>query len=66
MKRKPSIQLFLVTIAIAALIVAFRSKSVASIDKSTCKETLEECAQQPENEGKMLWENLSHQFFSTF
>jgi hypothetical protein len=31
---------------------------------SACKESLESCPRQLDG-GKMIWENLSHQFFST-
>ena len=63
MRRKNIIGLVLITVAVAATLMVFASSSPVTTD-SSCKEGLDEPVKKI-NSGKMIWENLSHQFFST-
>jgi hypothetical protein len=54
----------IIAISLAGMFLLLRSS--ASSDKaSSGKESLETCQKQ-KKAGKMIWENLSHQFFSSF
>jgi hypothetical protein len=62
MRRKNIIGLVLITVAVAVTLMVFASSS--PVTDSACKEGLDEPGKKI-NSGKMIWENLSHQFFST-
>jgi hypothetical protein len=63
MRKQRLITLLLVAIALAGTLLVFASS--AYVAGRSCKEKLEMPGKE-ENSGKMIWENLSHQFFSTF
>jgi hypothetical protein len=62
MRKKNVIGLLLIAVAVAATLMVFASSS--RVMDHSCKEGLE--PGKKINSGKMIWENLSHQFFSTF
>jgi hypothetical protein len=65
MRKRNILKTLFLLLAITATFLAFSTmldKPVAA--DSTSKESLESCPKQLDG-GKMIWENLSHQFFST-
>jgi hypothetical protein len=62
MRRKHIIGLLLIAVAVTATFMVFASSS--PVMDHSCKEGLEEAGKKI-NSGRMIWENLSHQFFST-
>ncbi|MCG2613907.1 hypothetical protein LZZ85_06425 [Terrimonas sp. NA20] len=68
MRKKLFIKVILVGIAIAG--TAFVLLAFSSANKTTAcpeQESMENCAKKGENGGGgVIWENISHQFFSSF
>jgi hypothetical protein len=65
MRKRNFLRTLFFLLAITATFLAFSAmmdKPVA--EDSACKESLEGCPKQPKS-GTMIFENLSHQFFST-
>jgi hypothetical protein len=65
-KNKHILRIFLLGLALTATVLVFHFHSAArpaANDSPSCKESLEDCNKQEKN-GKMVWENLSQQFFS--
>jgi hypothetical protein len=65
MRKRNIIRTLFLLLAVTATFLAFSTildKPVAA--DSACKESLESCPKQ-QNGGKMIWENITHQFFST-
>jgi hypothetical protein len=63
MRRKSIIGLVLIAVAVAVTLMVFASSS--PVMDHSCKEGLAEPGKKI-NSGKMIWESLSHQFFSPF
>jgi len=59
MRKVHFLRVFLVLIAIGATVLVF-SRNTA---EKPCKEGLDSCSKAREN-NHLIWENLSHQFFS--
>jgi hypothetical protein len=49
---------------LAGIVLVFQSSKAAVLDSSN-KECMDASCQKKGNDGKMIWENLSHQFFSS-
>jgi hypothetical protein len=65
MRKRYIIRTLFLLLAVTATFLAFSAlKPHPAAPDSSCKESLEGCPKQ-QNGGKMIWENLSHQFFST-
>jgi len=58
-------QLFFTVAAIAATLLALQSSTPAS-KNVPCKESMDASCRKKEGADKMIWENLSQQFFSSF
>ena len=65
MKFRYTIHFFLTLIAIIGAIVVLRSSSTVAGDMP-CKESMDTSCEKKSTSDKMIWENLSQQFFSTF
>jgi hypothetical protein len=64
MKLKYTISLFLTILAFTCAFLVLQSSAPAS-KNSPCKETLDECSNKKKSADKMIFENLSQQFFSS-
>jgi hypothetical protein len=64
MRNKTIIGTFLLAFTLAVTFLVFQSSLRAGKDSSN-KESMDRSCQKKENNGKMIWENLSHQFFSS-
>ncbi|MGZ5220524.1 MAG: hypothetical protein ACXWV1_06730 [Chitinophagaceae bacterium] len=64
MRLKYTIQLFFTVAAIAAILLVLQSSSPVS-KNTPCKESMDACCNKKQSTDKMIWENLSQQFFST-
>lgn len=64
MRNKTIIGTLLLALILAGTVVLFQSSKRAGSDSST-RESLDASCQKKGNDGKMIWENLSHQFFSS-
>jgi hypothetical protein len=65
MRKKLTIKFVLLTIALAGTFMVLRSSTpVSKVD--TCRETLDESCKKHDKSGGVIWENISHQFFSSF
>jgi hypothetical protein len=65
MRRKIIIRFVIVVLVLSGMFFVLRSP--ASSDKGSSSDESMECACKKQNdEGKMIWEDLSHQFFSSF
>lgn len=62
MKKAIVLRTVLAIIAMAGLFLIVRARAART---ESCKETMDACSKQ-ENGSKMIWENLSEQFFSSF
>lgn len=69
MKSRNLIQIVLTTVVAASVFLVLHSAKPAGAasESNSCKESLEECSKKKDAGGadKMIWENLSQQFFST-
>jgi hypothetical protein len=66
MRLKHTIQLFFtIAIIIAATFLVLQSSTPAS-KNVPCKESMDASCSKKEGADKMIWENLSQQFFSSF
>lgn len=65
MRLKHTIQLFLTVAVIAATFLVLQSSTPAS-KNVPCKESMDASCRKKEGAYKMIWENLSQQFFSSF
>ena len=65
MKKIAIIRTALAVIAITGLLLVVRSRAAGPVKDEACKESMDACSRQ-EGDGKMIWESLSGQFFSTF
>jgi len=65
MRNKTIIGTLLLAFTLTVTFLVFQSSVRAGKDSSN-KESLDRSCQKKENNGKMIWENLSHQFFSSF
>jgi hypothetical protein len=63
MKKTYIIRTALVIIAITGLFLVVRSRATHP-KADSCKESLDACSRK-DGSGKMIWENLSQQFFSS-
>jgi len=65
MIKKNTIRLAILAVLLAGTFMVLHSKApVAKAD--SCKESLDGCCKKEEkNSGGMIWENISHQFFSS-
>lgn len=64
MRKNAIFPVLLVIIALAVMLLAFRSRATRPDKEGSSKETLDACSGKKEG-GKMIWENLSQQFFSS-
>ena len=64
MRNKTIIGTLLLALTLTAIVVVFQSSKRAGID-ATNKESMDAACEKKGNEGKMIWENLSQQFFSS-
>jgi hypothetical protein len=64
MQKKTIITTLLLTFTLAGIFLVFQSSGRAGMDSSN-KESMDTSCQKKGNDGKMIWENLSHQFFSS-
>jgi hypothetical protein len=65
MRLKHTIQLFFTVAAIAATFLVLQSSTTTS-KNVPCKESMDASCSKREGADKMIWENLSQQFFSSF
>ncbi|HKO81864.1 MAG TPA: hypothetical protein VJU78_15770 [Chitinophagaceae bacterium] len=66
MRLKHTIQLFLSVLAIAGAFLVLQSSTPTS-KNAPCKESMDASScNKKESADKMIWENLSQQFFSSF
>lgn len=56
---------FILIITVAAGVYLFARAESPRHNKPTCPESMEECCKKGESGNKMIWESLSHQFFSS-
>jgi hypothetical protein len=63
MRNRTIIGALILVIALAGMLLAFRPSSVQAGSHSN--ESMESSCQKEVKDSKMIWENLSHQFFST-
>src|SRR5436190_9317183 len=61
MRNKTIIGTLLLALALAGIVLVFQSSKRASTNSSN-KESMDASCQKKGNDGKMIWENLSHQF----
>jgi hypothetical protein len=64
MRNKTIIATLILALTLAGVVILFQSSKPAGSDSST-KESLDASCQKKGNDGKMIWENLSQQFFSS-
>lgn len=64
MRNKTIIGTLILAITLAVTFLVFQSSMPAG-KESSIKESMDKSCQKNENDGKMIWENLSHQFFSS-
>jgi len=67
MQKKNIIRFGLIAILLAGSLVIFRSSARIGEKPSCCKESMDQCPKKSNNNdspGDMIWETLSHQFFS--
>jgi hypothetical protein len=64
MRKRNILRTLFLLLAITATFLAFSTMLDKPAADNACKESLESCPKQLDG-GKMIWENLSHQFFST-
>ncbi|WP_276502954.1 hypothetical protein [Terrimonas pollutisoli] len=64
MRLKPTIQFLLTMLAILGIFLVFQSSTPVSKDDSS-NESMNDCCKKKTTSDKMIWENLSQQFFST-
>ncbi|MGZ8525457.1 MAG: hypothetical protein ACXWV1_13575 [Chitinophagaceae bacterium] len=64
MRNKTIIGTLILAFTLALAFLVFQS-SVPAGKGSSIKESLDNSCQKKANDGKMIWENLSHQFFSS-
>jgi hypothetical protein len=64
MQKKTIIGTLLLAFTLAGIVLVFQSSKHAGLDSSN-KESMDASCQKKGNDGKMIWENLSHQFFSS-
>ena len=68
MQRKYLLRAAMVFLLIAGSFIVLWSSSRAAANKKDCTESMEECSEKIKKNtpsGEMIWETLSHQFFST-
>lgn len=63
MRNRTIIGTLILVVALAGMLLAFRSSPVQAGNRS--EESIESSCQDKAKDNKMIWENLSHQFFST-
>jgi hypothetical protein len=63
-KKRHILRAFLVIIALTGSFLIYRSAAGTASTDSSCKESMD-CLKQQEKEGKMIWESLPQQFFSS-
>jgi hypothetical protein len=66
MKNKSFTQIILGCLAITGAFLLLRFATGGSTANASCKESMETCCHKDDGGSKMIWENLSHQFFSSF
>jgi|GEM_PF-2187782 len=68
MRQKLTSRVVLLSIAIAgACLIALASMpAVADKDSRNEEESMDNCTKKEEKGGGVIWENISHQFFSSF
>ncbi|MFC0776088.1 hypothetical protein [Terrimonas alba] len=64
MRLKPTIQILLTVLAIVGIFLVFQSSTPVSKGDS-CDESMNDCCKKKTTSDKMIWENLSQQFFSS-
>ncbi|MET0393766.1 MAG: hypothetical protein ABW019_11530 [Chitinophagaceae bacterium] len=64
MKKAGIIRIVVAIMAITALLLVVRSRAAGPAKEDVCKESMDACPRQ--EGGKMIWEGLSEQFFSSF
>jgi hypothetical protein len=64
MRNKTIIGTLLLALVLAGIVLVFQSSKRAGANSSN-KESMDASCQKKGNDGKMIWENLSHQFFSS-
>jgi len=64
MRNKTIIGTLLLSFTLAVIVLVFQSSKGAGMDSSN-KESMDASCQKKGNDGKMIWENLSQQFFSS-
>jgi hypothetical protein len=64
MRLKPILQLFFTAAAIVAAFLVLQSSTPVS-KNVPCKESMDASCNKKESADKMIWENLSQQFFSS-
>lgn len=65
MRKKNFTRTLLAIIAITGIFLVYRAVAARPAGDSPCKESLDACSGKKEGGGKMIWENLSQQFFSS-
>lgn len=65
MRLKHTMQLFFTVVTIAATFLILQSSTTAS-KNVPCKESMDASCKKKGGADKMIWENLSQQFFSSF
>jgi hypothetical protein len=67
MRQKLSFRVVVLSIAVAGtLLVLLASRPANRSESGAEQESMENCAKKTESGNGMIWENLSHQFFSSF
>jgi len=64
MRKRNLLRTCFILLAITATFLAFSTMDKPVAADNACRESLEGCPQQPKG-GQTIWENFSHQFFST-
>ncbi|MGK2861023.1 MAG: hypothetical protein ACSLE0_03775 [Chitinophagaceae bacterium] len=65
MRNKTIIGTFFLSFVLIGMFLLFQS-SISAENEGTGKEILDPTCQKKEKDGKMIWENLPSQFFSSF
>ncbi|MGN6294415.1 MAG: hypothetical protein ACTHMV_16825 [Chitinophagaceae bacterium] len=65
MRQKLTLKIVLLTIALTGTFLILRSSSPAQPDNTGTEESLDASCKKQESSG-VIWENISHQFFSSF
>lgn len=68
MQKKIVLRTLLVVLLFAGSFIVLMASSRNAESKKACTESMEECSKkgnEKSSSGEMIWESLSHQFFST-